>query len=160
MAFYEQQRKLLTKIGQLGKNNLKLNLQKINKVASGATLNSIDFSIDFTPSKSSVSVSANEAIIFIDAGRKAGSKMPPIKPIEDWLSQKGIKFLDKKNRPLPLKVQAFLVARKIARDGIKPTNILENTFSKGSFIEKIEDSITKAGLEDIQINLSDSFKKI
>lgn len=160
MAFYAAQRKLLTKIGQLGKNNLKLNLQKLNKVASGATMNSIDFRIDFSEKKSSVSVSANEAIIFIDSGRKAGSKMPPSKPIEDWITQRGIKFFNKKNKPLPVKVMAFLIGRKIARDGIKPTNILRDTFTSNSFKDKIADSIRKAALEDITINLSQAFKKI
>lgn len=160
MAFYAAQRKLLTKIGQLGKNNLKLNLQRLNKVATGGTLNSIDFRIDFSERKSSISVVANEAIIFIDAGRQAGSKMPPSKPIEDWVIQKGIKFSDKKNRPLPVKVMAFLIGRKIARDGIKPTNVISDTFTANSFRAKIADSIQKAALEDITVNLSESFKKI
>lgn len=160
MAFYKQQRNLLTKIGQLGKNSLKVNLQRLDKVATGGTANSIDFRIDFTEKKSSVSVVANEAIIFIDAGRKPGSKQPPPKPIEDWVSQKGIKFFDKKNRPLPVKVIAFLIGRAIARDGIKPTNVLSDTFTSDSFRNSIAKSIRKAALEDITVNLSESFKKI
>ncbi len=160
MAFYKRQSNLLTKIGQLGKNDLKLNLQRLEKVASGGTLNSINFKIDFSEKKSSVSIVANEAIIFIDSGRQAGSKMPPSKPIEDWVVHKGIKFFNKKNKPLPVKVIAFLIGRKIARDGIKPTNVISDTFAADSFRNSIAKSIRKASLEDITVSLSELFKKI
>lgn len=158
-TFYKKQANLLNKIGQLGKNKLKTNLQSLGKSATGGTINSVNFKIDFTPQKASVSIVANESIIFIDSGRKPGSKQPPPKPIEDWLSVKGIKFYDKKNKQLPLKVAAFLVGRKIARDGIEPTNVISDTFADG-FKDTIGKMIRKASLEDIRINLSDSFKNI
>lgn len=54
------------------------------------------------------------------AGRKAG-KQPPIQAIQDWLEQKGIKAIEEKMKISSL---AFLIARKIAREGTSPENHL------------------------------------
>lgn len=54
------------------------------------------------------------------AGRKAG-KQPPIDAIKDWLEQKGIKPIENKMKISSL---AFLIARKIAREGTAPENHL------------------------------------
>lgn len=52
------------------------------------------------------------------AGRIAG-KQPPIDAIEKWLVQKGIKPIDDKMKISSL---AFLIARKIAREGTNKEN--------------------------------------
>jgi hypothetical protein len=52
------------------------------------------------------------------AGRIAG-KQPPIDAIEKWLIQKGIKPIDDKMKISSL---AFLIARKIAREGTNKEN--------------------------------------
>lgn len=54
------------------------------------------------------------------AGRIAG-KQPPIQAIQDWLEQKGIKPIEEKMKISSL---AFLIARKIAREGTTPENHL------------------------------------
>ena len=48
---------------------------------------------------------------FVDKGRRAGAKPPPIAPIRAWIKQKG------------LDLNAFAVAISIGKKGIKPTNI-------------------------------------
>jgi hypothetical protein len=63
--------------------------------------------------------------LFVDAGRKAGSKQPPIKPIKDWAKEKGLpQFRDARGRFIANDSRAFLIARSIARDGIKPRPFL------------------------------------
>ena len=48
-------------------------------------------------------------------GRKPG-KFPPIAQIEQWIKDKGISFVE---RDIKLKQLAYLIARKIAREGTK-----------------------------------------
>ena len=47
----------------------------------------------------------------LETGRRAG-KFPPISSIEDWIRQKGITPID-----ISISSLAFLIARKIAREG-------------------------------------------
>lgn len=54
------------------------------------------------------------------AGRKAG-KQPPIQAIENWLKAKGIKPIEDK---MKISTLAFLIARKIAKEGTKKENHL------------------------------------
>lgn len=54
------------------------------------------------------------------AGRKSG-KMPPIQAIEKWLIQKGITPIETK---MKISTLAYLIARKIAREGTKKENHL------------------------------------
>jgi hypothetical protein len=52
------------------------------------------------------------------AGRVAG-KQPPTKPIEDWLKNKGITPIESK---MKISTLAYLIARKIGREGTKKEN--------------------------------------
>lgn len=54
------------------------------------------------------------------AGRRAG-KQPPIKAIEDWIIAKGITPIESK---LKISSLAYLIARKIAREGTNKENHL------------------------------------
>lgn len=59
---------------------------------------------------------------YVEKGRGSG-KFPPVKAIEDWIDvKKGLPsvFYEKK------KQYAFLIARKIAEEGTKGSNIIEN----------------------------------
>lgn len=59
--------------------------------------------------------------IFVNDGRRKGAKMPPLEPISLWAKSKSIiQFRDKKGRFISNESRAWLISRKIARDGIKP----------------------------------------
>ena len=53
----------------------------------------------------------NDYVQYIESGRKAGSKFPPIQPIVQWAKKRGIKTDNS---------TIFLIRRAIAEDGIKP----------------------------------------
>ena len=53
----------------------------------------------------------NNYVKYIESGRKAGSKFPPIEPIREWAKKK----LGKQDNST-----IFLIRRAIAEDGIKP----------------------------------------
>ena len=78
------------------------------------------------------------------AGRAAG-KMPPIQAIEKWLIIKGITPIEKKMKISSL---AFLIARKIAKNGTKKENHLAiyNQVITPERIDKILDRINKINI--------------
>ena len=79
------------------------------------------------------------------AGRRAG-KQPPIQAIEKWLNAKGIKPLEDKMKVSTL---AYLIARKIAREGTKKESQLL-IYKQVVTPERIDEIINKI----TQINVS------
>lgn len=94
---------------------------------------------------------------YVEYGRKAG-KFPPIDKIKEWISVKPVKPViprPMKNGKLPTINQlAFLIARKIAREGIEPKNILKRT------VEEVNNemlmSIKMAIMEDLKRDITES----
>ena len=76
--------------------------------------------------------------IFVDQGRQPGSKMPPIKPIKEWISRKG------------LDLNAFAVAKSIAKKGIKPTRIYTNAIARFKNDLDLSATIKKEIINDIK----------
>ena len=91
---------------------------------------------------------------YVEYGRKAG-KFPPIDKIKEWISVKPVVPRPMKNGKLPTINQlAFLIARKIAREGIEPKNILKRT------VEEVNNemlmSIKMAIMEDLKRDITES----
>jgi hypothetical protein len=149
-GFYQTQRKVLRQIGAKGVRDLRKELIKLDKVASGKTIDSVRNLTQFSERRSSVEIRANESIIYIDRGRRPNGPFPPVDVIEQWVETKGIVFSDPRTgRPLPLAVTAFLIGRSIAEKGIQPTNVIEKTFNRLSFQKFVRRRVTDASLEDI-----------
>jgi hypothetical protein len=65
-------------------------------------------SISFTVSQNGdIEFEFNESGLCVDKGRRKGAKMPPIKPIEQWIKKRG------------LDLNAFAVAKNISKNGIR-----------------------------------------
>lgn len=91
---------------------------------------------------------------YVEYGRKAG-KFPPIDKIKEWIRVKPVIPRPMKNGKLPTINQlAFLIARKIAREGIEPKNILKRT------VEEVNNemlmSIKMAIMEDLKRDITES----
>lgn len=67
---------------------------------------------------------APEHYEFVDKGRRAGATPPPVKPIQQWINQKG------------LELNAYAVAKSIGKKGIKATNIYTNNVDQ--FIKELD----------------------
>lgn len=81
---------------------------------------------------------------WVEKGRKPG-KMPPIDAILQWVKVKPI-IPRENNGVIPTEKQlAYLIARKIGRDGTDPQNIFNesNQSAKDRFINKILEAIKK-----------------
>lgn len=93
---------------------------------------------------------------YIEYGRRAGAKMPPVNVIEKWITKKNII-----PRPITLKSGkqvipttkslAFVIARSIGIKGIKPRPYLNDSLNeiRLNLIDKLKDSITK-DLADVE----------
>lgn len=120
-----------------------------DKKASGNLIKSLKpVSIVFEGYRYTGSISLASYWKYVEYGRKPG-KFPPVNKILDWIRVKPV-------IPRPIngikptqKQLAFLISRKIARDGIKPGNQFEEalnlTWAKDS--KMISDAIT-ADLEE------------
>ena len=92
---------------------------------------------------------------YVENGRKPG-KFPPASAIMEWIRVKPIVPHPMNNRVPTTKQLAFLIARSIAQNGIKPTHALQNTLANPqveNFIEQlcnyIIDQLEKQIDEDI-----------
>jgi hypothetical protein len=57
--------------------------------------------------------------LFIEYGRKPGSKMPPVEPIMQWAKDKNLpQFRNAKGQYISNFSRGFIIAKSIARDGI------------------------------------------
>lgn len=80
----------------------------------------------------------NDYLVFIESGRRAGAKFPPVEPIVRWARKRGI---PKDNSTI------FLIRRAISRDGIKPRPFLSYIFEEmddrwdSTWADKIFDKI-------------------
>ena len=89
-------------------------LHNKNKEARGKLLSSLKTELKEGLEELVLQFSMEDYGKWVDGGRRAGKKQPPIKNIEDWCEIKGI---DKKF--------AYPIARKIAKEGIPATDFFE-----------------------------------
>ena len=82
----------------------------------------------------------NDYVQYIESGRKAGSKFPPIQPIVQWAKKRGIPTDNS---------TIFLIRRAIAEDGIRPRpfmyKVLETIDNKweGEWSSELFQELTK-----------------
>ena len=119
----------------------KLNEGKIN--ASYELNNTLQYIVDVNGQTLEVVVMLQDYWKYIENGRRAGAKMPPISAIEQWIEVKPI-IPKIYNGKLPTVHQlAYLIARSIANNGIPPKPILQQSIDEliTSFYEKIEEAV-------------------
>lgn len=101
----------------------------VNRVASGRLLNSLYYNLKIRYNKPTIdfTVSNDEAGKYADViefGRRPGAKMPPVKPIEDWIRLKPLKLRNRqgefiKSTESAIKSAAFAIAKSIGEKGIE-----------------------------------------
>lgn len=89
----------------------------------------------------------NQYIDYIENGRRAGAKWPPVEPIVNWCRKKGIPTDNS---------TVFLIRRSIAENGIKPRKIFDEAFRQmdKAFDEKWSETLYDKIIE----NLTEFFK--
>lgn len=108
----------LSEIGSQIKDKYKNKLKANGVYATGKLFNSVDFKLTVKEGEIDLSFVALDYWINIEEGRKPNSKMPRVDEIRKWMITRGIP--DKPG-------VAFVIARSIAKKGIKPNPFLRET---------------------------------
>lgn len=131
-----------------------------DKIATGNLLNSVEYILESDETQISVSLKLEDYWKYVENGREPG-KFPPIDSIMEWISVKPI-LPDERTGKLPTEKQlSFLIARKIANEGIEAGNQLSDTQKElqDEWMVKIEEAITKDVSENVDIIFSQFFYK-
>ena len=97
--------------------------------ASGQTSRELKVEVD---KRNQASLVGPAHLVFLNVGRGPG-KFPPIQNIQEWIQNKGLQGRDAQGRFIKQRSFAFLIARKIAREG---TEIFKDK-TKGLEFQKI-----------------------
>lgn len=116
---------------------------KTGAYATGKLYNSVQYKVSITDSSVKLSLNLEDYWINVENGRAAGKKMPPISVIRKWMLSKNIP--DKNGL-------AYLISRKISKEGIKAKPYLRQT--KNEVIPNYMDDITKAINQDLKESLN------
>ena len=101
-----------------------IDLLKQNNLGNSNLSKTFKITVNWTGKDYSIIIKIADYYKFIESGRKAGAKMPPLKIIIKWIGVRKI-IPRKMNGITPtVKQLAFLIGRKIARDGIRPKPML------------------------------------
>ena len=119
-------------------SNLMLNKKGINTIAPNSDI----FKQMYAKASGNIVIQLllNDYVQYIESGRKAGSKFPPIQPIVQWAKKRGIPTDNS---------TIFLIRRAIAEDGIRPRpfmhKVLETIDSKwdGEWSYELFNELTK-----------------
>jgi len=138
-----------------------------NAVASGTLEKSLAYRLQIKGSSINISVyakgKASQYFLARENGRKPG-KQPPVDAILEWMRIKPIKLRDKESgkfkKPTEsLKRQvAFLIARKIGRDGIKGWHAFD--YAMENIWDEYEAKIVEAYGKDFSATLENQLKDI
>jgi hypothetical protein len=104
----------------------------VNRNASGHLAKSLYYKLKFRYNKPTLdfTVSNDQAGKYADViefGRRAGAKMPPVKPIEAWIRLKPLKLRNRQGQFIKatesnIKSAAFAIAKSIGEKGIEGIN--------------------------------------
>lgn len=170
--------KVIDKYGEKLVERIVKKLQAGNKVATGNLINSITYKYSYTNGQYKIQITGSPYLINVDRGRRAGAKMPPIKPLIAWMKAKkiGIKhnrktkpkhlgssnIITKKTRGVrsgftmktdkQIESMAFFIAKNIAARGIKPFPIL-NEASKILATKQFQTELKQAIIKDLKVKI-------
>ena len=123
------------------------NLTQGKRNASSKLADTVKAEVKVEETVISVELTLQDYWYYVDHGRKAG-KMPPIGKIEEWVKVKPVtpRPFGKSGKRIPTPRQlAFLIARKIGREGTKGTHDLRNAsdMTYDAFKARLEQAIAE-----------------
>jgi hypothetical protein len=128
--------------------------KKRRAVATDALRKSLKFTVRASKSGYNFSFKSLSYGKYVEFGRKANSKQPPSEPILQWIKAKRIKPKEDgkfvKATPARLKGLAFMISRKIGKQGIEPLYFYRDAINDTleEYSERIATELTKQILTD------------
>ena len=110
--------------------------------ASGRLANS--FQIGDVDGTKGYSIIFDEYGEIVDSGRRPSQKMPPIKPILDWVREKGIKGTSRQSQ----ESIAFAIAKTIQKKGYRPQPFIQPSLNQAA--EMLAQNIEQPTAKDIE----------
>ena len=111
----------------------------------------ISFTLQVNDTLFEIEFNAPEYWKYANYGRGPG-KFPPLDKIEDWIKRRKIAPYPTKSGSVPTRKQlAYLIGRKIAREGFKGSGFLEKSLKEQE--DYWEERISDAIYEDIQLQI-------
>lgn len=89
----------------------------------------------------------NDYLVFIESGRRAGAKFPPVEPIVRWARKRGIPTDNS---------TIYLIRRAISRDGIRPRPFMAYIFEEMD--ERWDDNWADSIFDKIMEQIDNFFK--
>lgn len=143
-------RRALSEIGDLIRSEYRDNLLSEDVNSTMKLYNNITVKLEEKGRFFTVSLYLEDYWKYIEYGRRPG-KFPPIDDILNWITVKPIMARENDLGKVPSERSlAFLIARKIAREGIEPRPLLEQSVSEvlESYISNLQDAL-QADIQDI-----------
>lgn len=155
---FEETEKILKSFAEFIVNTYK---SKISEYSSGSLYRTINFNISHGKDLYTVTINLEDYYKYIELGRKAGSKFPPLSAIEKWINYRKIVprpiTLKSGKTSIPtVKQLSFLIARSISEHGIKARPYMKETIEQAQ--KKFINRLTIAVQNDI-IGYFDNIKK-
>ena len=147
----EQIKNIMDKYGKFMVASIQDRLIKDNTNATGSAIQSVSY----RATESGLEILGNKYISAIDEGRGAGKKMPPISNILQWIKSRGITQMSSTKRKMRDRDLAFVIARKIAREGTikrfgnRGTGLLQFVIDKN--LQPFADDLTEVMEQQISI---------
>ena len=129
---------------------------KISEYASGKLYKTIDYSITSQNDSYLVTINLEEYWKYIEKGRRAGAKMPPVSAIENWIKVRKIlprpvTLKSGKQRVPTVQQLAYVIARSIAKRGIQPRPFMRESIE--DTMKDFKSKLSAAVREDVLDNL-------
>lgn len=130
-------------------------LEDVN--ASDNLYNSVTYMVERNDKTFEVKLSLADFWVFVEKGRRAGGKFPPVSAIERWIEVKPVLPRPMSNGKLPTNKQlTYLIGRKIAIEGISPKPLLQRSVDDvwNNMREFISEALAKDLQKEINIELA------
>jgi len=144
---------LMNRTGELITDKMIDTLISNGSLATGQLARGISYEVVDTPEGGVTRISIPEYGKYVDEGRRAGAKMPPVQPIIDWVKVKRISTPQYTTEQM-----GWAIAKSIAKKGIRPKPFIENSIQ--FVLTNFTEELTQAGAEDINNIITTEVKKI
>lgn len=140
--------------------DLATKLNDYNNIDTGKLIESMKFSLKRFGTVYSFQFSLNDYYKYLDAGRKAGGKMPPPGVLLAWVKRNNYTMSNgPKNKATNQKSLAFLIGRKLKLKGRKGNKFFVSTVKDGR-IKQLNDDLSKALKTEVTIDIREFVKEI